>query len=80
MGTSFEDARCRGIVWARVFFDYIWAFLIHAPLSTDVPVLLLNQPSLNGSCPFEGAQRTTSTGASSENAAFTGIISLASQL
>ena len=28
----------------RVYFDNIWAFLMHASLSTDVPVLLLNQP------------------------------------
>ena len=25
--------------------DYIWVLLMRAPLSTDVPVLLLNQPS-----------------------------------
>ena len=44
MGTSIDDATACGIVWTRVYFDYIWAFLMHAPLSTDVPVLLLNQP------------------------------------
>ena len=26
----------------RVYFDYIWAFFMRAPLPTDVPVLLLN--------------------------------------
>ena len=45
MGTSFEDTRAHGIVWTRVYFNYIWAFLMCAPLSTDVPVLLLNQPN-----------------------------------
>ena len=45
MGTSFEEARARGIVWTRVYFHYIWVFLMRAPLSTDVPVLLLNQPN-----------------------------------
>ena len=46
-GTSFEDARAHGIVWTPFYFDYIWVFLMRAPLSNDVPVLLLNQPNIN---------------------------------
>ena len=42
---SEEDAKARGIVWTRVYFDYIWAFLMRAPPSTDISVLLLNQPN-----------------------------------
>ena len=60
MGTSFEDARARGIVWTRVYFDYIWAFLMRAPLSTDVPVLLLNQPNITwGGGEFESEDQSS---------------------
>ena len=45
MGTSFKDVRERSIVWTRVYLDYIWALLMHASLSTDIPILLLNQPN-----------------------------------
>ena len=55
---SFGDVRARGIAWTRVYFDYIWAFLMHAPLSTDVPVLLLNQPKSSFSPDLTHKERT----------------------
>ena len=42
---SFEDGRARRIVCTQVYFDYLMGILDARPFSTDVPVLLLNQPS-----------------------------------
>ena len=41
-GTSFEDARARGIVWTRVYFDYLMGIL-DARAVANFPVL--NQPT-----------------------------------
>ena len=46
-GTSDDDCRARGITWILVWFDHIWVFVLHTPSSSDVPVLLLNQPLLD---------------------------------
>ena len=40
-----EDARAGRIVWTQVYFNYLTGILdAQLLLSTDVPVLLLNQP------------------------------------
>ena len=42
---SSEDARAGRIVWTQVYFNYLTGILdAQLLLSTDVPVLLLNQP------------------------------------
>ena len=43
MGTSDDDWRARRKAWVLFLFDQIWVFVLRAPSSSDVPVLLLNQ-------------------------------------
>ena len=46
MGTSDDDGRTRGIVQIVLYFDHVWVFLLCAPSSNDVSVLLLNQNTM----------------------------------
>ena len=43
---SNDDCRACGITWILFEFDHIWVFVLRAPSSSDVPVLLLNQPNI----------------------------------
>ena len=43
-GTSDNNGKPCRIV--RILYDQIWVFALHAPLSSEVPVVLLNQPIL----------------------------------
>ena len=44
-GTSDDDGGAHGMVWIVFLFDRIWIFVVRAPSSSEVPVLLLNQPN-----------------------------------
>ena len=46
MGISDDDLRAHGIVWILFEFDIIWVFVLYAASSSEVPVVLQNQPSV----------------------------------
>ena len=41
------DGMARGIVWILFQFDPTWVFALNAPLSTNVPIVLLKQPGIS---------------------------------
>ena len=45
-GTSDGDWTAHGIVWILLQFDLTWVFALCAPLSSYVPIVLLNQPGI----------------------------------
>ena len=50
MGTSDDDVRACEIVcldFILINFDHIWVFVLHVPLSSDIPIVLLNQPFMH---------------------------------
>ena len=46
MGTSDGDGMARGIVWILLQFDLTLVFALRALSSSNVPIVLLNQPGI----------------------------------